>query len=82
MESAKKEIAKLTPANEQEKAILTKAKSCLDEGIKAIEVCQKHIKIADRSELGWAVVAAAAFKKEMSSIIGHGQEESGRQLDD
>ena len=38
IESTKKEVAKLTPANEQEKAIVTKAKSCLDEGIKAIEV--------------------------------------------
>ena len=33
-------------------------KTCLDEGIKAIEVHQKHIKITDRSDLGWAVVAA------------------------
>ena len=58
IESAQKEVAKLTPANEQEKAIVTKAKNCLDEGIKAIEIRQKHIKIADRSDLGWAVVAA------------------------
>ena len=42
MESTKKEAANLTPANKQEKAIVTKGKSCLDEGIKAIEVYQKH----------------------------------------
>ena len=33
-------------------------KTSLDEGIKANEVRQKHIKIVDRSELGWAVVSA------------------------
>ena len=38
--------------------IVKRVKTCLDEGTKAIEVRQKHIKIADRSELGWAVVVA------------------------
>ena len=58
LEAAKKELAKLTPEGEQQTATVKKLKTCLDEGIKAIEVCQKHIKIADRSDLGWAVVAA------------------------
>ena len=58
LESAKKELVKLTPEGEQQTAIVKKLKTCLDKGIKAIEVHQKHIKITDRSDLGWAVVAA------------------------
>ena len=58
LESAKKELAKLTPENDVQTATVKRVKTCLDEGTKAIEVRQKHIKIADRSELGWAVVAA------------------------
>ena len=30
----------------------------MDEGTKAIAVCQKHIRITDWSDLGWAVVEA------------------------
>ena len=52
MSVAKKELAKLPAEDEQEKAVVKRLKTCLDEGIKAIEVRQKHIKIADRLELG------------------------------
>ena len=58
LESAKKELAKLTTESDQQTAIVKRAKICIDEGIKAIEICKKYNKIADRSELGWAVVAA------------------------
>ena len=37
---------------------MKKTGKLLKEGIKAIEVRQKHIKIANRAELGWVVVAA------------------------
>ena len=56
-DAARKELGKLNPTNEHEKDIMKKTAEHLKEGIKAIEVRQKHIKIADRSELGWAVVA-------------------------
>ena len=57
-DAARKELGKLNPTNEHEKDIVKKTAEHLKKGMKAIEVRQKHIKIADRSELGWAVVAA------------------------
>lgn len=56
--AVKKELTKLEPTEEQEVAIVKKPTKHLSEGMKAIDVRQKHIKIADHSELGWAVVAA------------------------
>ena len=56
MDAAKKELAKITPSK-SDKASVTKATSHLDEGMKCIEVCQKHIKVADRSEFGWSVIS-------------------------
>ena len=35
---------------------MKKAATLLDEGLKALERCQKHIKVADHSEFGWATV--------------------------
>ena len=59
IETAKKEMAKVLPlAAADQKTALTKAMTELNEGTKVIAVRQKHIKIADRSELGWGVVAA------------------------
>ena len=58
IDAARKELGKLNPVKENDKAILKKTGKLLKEGIKAIKVRQKHIKIADRAELGWAVVAA------------------------
>ena len=59
LESASKELAKLTPAeSDVQTAIVKRVKTCLDEGTKAIKVRQKHTKIVDWSKLGWAVVMA------------------------
>ena len=57
-DAAKKELGKLEPRGEAEKKIVEHMKAHLDEGTKTIAVRQKHIKIADRSDLGWAVVEA------------------------
>ena len=48
----------MNPTDKHKKAIVKKTRDLLKEGMKAIEVRQKHIKIVDQSELGWAVVAA------------------------
>ena len=56
IDAARKELGKMNPTGEHEKAVVKKTGDLLKEGMKAIEVRQKHIKIADRSELGWAVV--------------------------
>ena len=59
IETVKKEMAKVLPsAAADQKTALTKAMTKLNEGTKVIAVRQKHIKIADHSELGWGVVAA------------------------
>ena len=58
IDAARKELAKLNPVEEHDKAIMKKTGELLKEGINTIEVRQKHIKIADRAELGWAFVAA------------------------
>ena len=56
--SAKRELTKLTTPDPRDQTIVRKATLQLDEGLKAIACQQKHIKIADCSELGWQVVAA------------------------
>ena len=56
--AAKKELSKLEPQTEDENNTIARSKAHLDEGMKKIAVRQKHIKIADRSDLGWAVVEA------------------------
>ena len=54
----KKELAKLLVSlSSEEQVDITKTMAKLDEDAKAIVVRQKHIKITDRSELGWGVVA-------------------------
>ena len=52
---AKNELAKMTPAGENEE-VLKKATASLDEGAQALATRQKHIQLADRSEYGWATV--------------------------
>ena len=54
--SAKEELAKVKPAVAEEKATLKRAETKLEEGTKALAEQQKHIKVADRSEFGWATV--------------------------
>ena len=58
IDSAKKELRKLTPTEEGQKAIAQRTAQHLDEGTKVLVVRQKHIRITDRSDLGWAVVEA------------------------
>ena len=57
MNAARKEIKKVQPATTEEKEAVKKATIHLDEGIRAIETRQKHIKVADRSEYGWVTVS-------------------------
>ena len=54
--AAKKELKKIKPGSDEDKESLQKASNSLDEGIKAIEKRQKHIKVADSSEFGWTTV--------------------------
>ena len=42
MGAAMKELRKLTPTNKGQKAIIHRTTQHLDEGTKAIAVCQKH----------------------------------------
>ena len=56
--SAKRELMKLTTPDPRDQTIVRKATLQLDDDLKAIACQQKHIKIADCSELGWQVVAA------------------------
>ena len=58
VDTATKELGRLNPTAEHDKAIVKKTGELLKEGMKAIEVRQKCIKIIDWSELRWAVVAA------------------------
>ena len=59
LDSARKELVKVMPgATEEQQTTIKKAVLELDKGSKAIATRQKHIRIADRSELGWNVVAA------------------------
>ena len=50
-------VDSVTGALEQTPPAVEKAKALIKEGNKLIDVRQKHIKIADRSEYGWATVA-------------------------
>ena len=40
----------------REKEAVQKTGVLLDEGLKALEMQQKHIKVSDRSEFGWSMV--------------------------
>lgn len=50
-------VVSVNEALEQAPPAVEKAKTLLKEGEKLIDLRQKHIKIADRSEYGWATVA-------------------------
>ena len=56
--AAKRELSKLNPTKPAEREAMKKAAASLDEGLKEVACRQKHIRIADRSELDWQVVAA------------------------
>ena len=50
-------VDSVASALDQDPPAVEKAKTLIKEGEKMIDVRQKHIKIADRSEFGWATVA-------------------------
>ena len=52
----KKELSKIATTDKQDKEAVKKADIFLDESLKALEKHQKHIKVADCSDLGWATV--------------------------
>ena len=54
--AAKKELTRASPVDLREKEAVQKAGALLDEGLKALETRQKHIKVADRSDFGWSTV--------------------------
>ena len=54
--SAETELSKVKPTDSSTSEAVRKAKLCLDEGSKALATWQKHIKIADRSDLSWDTV--------------------------
>ena len=54
--AAKQELEQMKPTKKGQQECLKKAKAHLDEGKKALEKCQKHIMVADRSDYGWATV--------------------------
>ena len=58
MNKAQGEAAKIHPPAEKERRSLEVLKAQLQEGIQAIACQQKRIKVADRSDYGWAVVKA------------------------
>lgn len=55
---AQAEVLKIQSAMEKKKKLLDALKNQLQEDIQAIGGHQKRIKVADRSELGWAEVKA------------------------
>ena len=54
--SARTELTRLKPTVLEERETLKRAESSLDDGMKQLATRQKRIKIADRSEHGWATV--------------------------
>ena len=50
------EVAKIKPTSTKEARALETLQQELKEGIQVITLQQKHIKVADRSEFGWATV--------------------------
>ena len=60
-------VDSVASALDQEPPAIEKAKALIKEGEKLIDVRQKHIKIADRSEYGWAVATAGGGEHAQSS---------------
>jgi len=77
IQSASGTLEKMKPTVLQEATLLQKAKDQLLEGTKAIEECQKHIRIADRSDLGWSVAEAYQQVDELAAM-----DINGKRLDD
>ena len=56
LDSTKTELRRLKPTSMEDKSMLQTAQGLIDEGLKSLATRQKYIKIADRSEYGWATV--------------------------
>ena len=56
LHSARKELECLKTKEKEAQDSLKKAQQSLDQGIQAIEKCQKHIRVADSSDYGWSTV--------------------------
>ena len=56
LSAAKQELSCVNPTERGQQEALKKAQVCLDEGMKSLEKCQKHIKVADQSDYGWSTV--------------------------
>ena len=56
LDSTKTELGRLKPTATEDKSTLQTAQRLIDEGLKSLATRQKYIKIADRSEYGWATV--------------------------
>ena len=56
LSSARRELKKIEGVGDVQKESLKRVDSFLEEGIKSLEKRQKHIKVADRSDYGWATV--------------------------
>ena len=56
LSSAQRELKKIEGVGDVQKESLKRVDSFLEEGIKSLEKRQKHIKVADRSDYGWATV--------------------------
>ena len=54
--SAQQELKKIMPVGEEKKEVWKKVDSFLNKGMKSLEKRQKHIKVADGSDYGWATV--------------------------
>ena len=56
MSCARREPKKIEGVGDVQKESLKRVDSFLEEGMKSLEKRQKHIKVADRSDYGWATV--------------------------
>ena len=55
--STRTELMKMKPSTPEDKEALKKVETSLEDGMKQLATRQKHIKIADRSDHGWATVS-------------------------
>ena len=76
-------IEKIKPVVPQEAILPRNAKEQLMEGAKAIEECQKLIRIADQSEYGWPVAEAyqQAYELAAEEISSKRMEEAVKQVE-
>jgi len=56
IDTAKLELSKIKTTDSDTRDAVQRAEMSLDEGAQALSIRQKHIKIADRSDLSWSTV--------------------------